>query len=473
MDSLTRRPRGPPAAGRRAHLRGEDRPRRARARLVAAGRRRAPPRAGGRRLDDLPRQAPQGPPHRGASRRRTARSVPSAGDGPVELLVVQPEGKQADGRGGVGHRGPLAPRRAAPVVSARPATASGPVTARALALDALDRIDPGGAYANLLLPELLDRTGLAPRDRHFATELVYGTTRMRRACDLLVDRFLTRTVEPRVRNALRLGAYQLHHLRHGAPRRGGRDRAGGPAAGARVWSTPCCAGWPTTRSPGPTTPPASATRTGSLDRLTDDLGADDALAALAVMNTAPPVTEREDGYVQDLASQWVAAAVGAGPEQRVADLCAAPGGKALALAATGAAVVAARPPPGPGRASSPPTPGAARRCRSWWPTAPCPPFAPRSFDHVLVDAPVLGARRAPPPPGRPLADRCRRGGAAWPGGPALPGRGGPDPGPPRGPARVLGVHPHRGRGPRRRRPPRLPPPGAHARIRRSRRRGGR
>ena len=86
------------------------------------------------------------------------------------------------------------------------------VTARQLSLDALDRIERDGAYANLVLPELLGRTGLAPRDRHFATELVYGTTRMRRACDFLVDRFLTRELDPRVRNALRLGAYQLHFL---------------------------------------------------------------------------------------------------------------------------------------------------------------------------------------------------------------------------------------------------------------------
>jgi 16S rRNA (cytosine967-C5)-methyltransferase len=86
------------------------------------------------------------------------------------------------------------------------------MTARSLALEALDRIDPGGAYANLVLPELLRASGLDERDRHFATELVYGTTRQRRACDHLVDRFLTRPVEPQVRNALRLGAYQLHHL---------------------------------------------------------------------------------------------------------------------------------------------------------------------------------------------------------------------------------------------------------------------
>ena len=41
------------------------------------------------------------------------------------------------------------------------------------------------------------------------TELVYGSVRMRRACDWLVDRHLRRPVEPYIRAALRLGAYQL------------------------------------------------------------------------------------------------------------------------------------------------------------------------------------------------------------------------------------------------------------------------
>src|SRR3546814_5723018 len=41
-----------------------------------------------------------------------------------------------------------------------------------------------------------------------------------------------------------------------------------------------------------------------VDALTTDLGHADALAALEVMNTTPPVTERADGYTQDLASQW-------------------------------------------------------------------------------------------------------------------------------------------------------------------------
>lgn len=261
-------------------------------------------------------------------------------------------------------------------------------SARAVALDALDRIDPGGAYANLLLPELLGRSGLAPRDRHFVTELVYGTTRLRRACDFLVDRFLTRDLDPRVRNALRLGAYQLHVLQMVPHAAVGETVEVAPKAARglvnavlrRVASTPVT--WPD-----------EATRLSYpdwvVDALVADLGADDALAALEVMNTAPGVTERDDGYVQDLASQWVAEAVEARPGERVADLCAAPGGKATLLAATGAQVVAAdirRARVGlissNARAEHPLVVLAADAAR--------PPFLPGSFDRVLVDAPCSG-----------------------------------------------------------------------------------
>jgi 16S rRNA (cytosine967-C5)-methyltransferase len=77
------------------------------------------------------------------------------------------------------------------------------------------------------------------------------------------------------------------------------------------------------------------------DRLVAELGADEARAALVRMNEPPPVTMRNDGYTQDLSSQWVAAAVEASPQERVLDACAAPGGKATAVARDGATVVAA------------------------------------------------------------------------------------------------------------------------------------
>ncbi len=65
-----------------------------------------------------------------------------------------------------------------------------------------------------------------------------------------------------------------------------------------------------------------------------------AAAALESMNVAASAVERDDGYRQDTASQWVTEAVGARPGELVIDVCAGPGGKATGLAATGAAVVA-------------------------------------------------------------------------------------------------------------------------------------
>ena len=119
------------------------------------------------------------------------------------------------------------------------------------------------------------------------------------------------------------------------------------------------------------------------------------------MNRPAAVTMREDGYVQDLGSQWVAEAVGAGPGQRVLDVCAAPGGKATYLAGQGARVVAADARPsrvglvsrnaqslelGPDRLVVVAADGTA------------PPFRRGSFDKVLLDAPCsgLGALRRRP-----------------------------------------------------------------------------
>ena len=218
-----------------------------------------------------------------------------------------------------------------------------PADARRVAIDALVRIDRDGAYANLLVPTLLAATGLDERDRGFVTELVYGTTRMRRACDHLVDRFIIdQTVEPIVRAALRVGAYQLAFL--GTPPHAAVDATVGAAPKRargfvnailrRVASHPVAAGdWPD-----------DATRLSYPDwiveRLVADLGHDDALAALAAMNEPALVHVRDDGYRQDPASQFVADAVEASAGLRVADVCAAPGGKATALASTGAQVYA-------------------------------------------------------------------------------------------------------------------------------------
>jgi len=293
-----------------------------------------------------------------------------------------------------------------------------PVDARRVALEALVRIDTNGAYANLLLPTLLGRSGLSGRDRAFVTELVYGTTRMRRSCDWLVDRFVLREVDPQVRAALRLGAYQLAYLRtpgHAAvsatvavvPRRARgfvnailRRGAASPVDGPDDW-------------------PSAAIRLSYPDwiveRLTADLGQGAAVEALEAMNERAEVTERADGYVQDRGSQWVVDLVEAKSHERVADVCAAPGGKATALAGRCARVVAADVRPSRARLIAE---NVARmavegdgRIDVVVADGRLSPLRPESIDCVLVDAPCsgLGAlRRRPDARWRIQADAVER-----------------------------------------------------------------
>jgi 16S rRNA (cytosine967-C5)-methyltransferase len=263
-------------------------------------------------------------------------------------------------------------------------------TARRVAFRALQRIDHEGAYANLVVPAELGRSKLSDRDRRFVTDLVYGTTRMRRACDALVDRFVSTTPSPEVRTVLRLGAYQLHfagvpaHAAVGETVELAPTRARGfvNAVLRRVANTPMQ--WP-----------SDAVRLSYPDwiveRLIDELGHDDALRTLEVMNEPPTVTERDDGYVQDLGSQWVAAAVPAEATDIVLDVCAAPGGKSTAIAITGAHVVAADlQPQRVGLISTNARRLGAATVHPVVADGTNPPFAPGAFQYVLVDAPCSG-----------------------------------------------------------------------------------
>ena len=265
-------------------------------------------------------------------------------------------------------------------------------TARSAALEALTRIEDG-AYANIVLPAILRRGGLDARDRRLATELVYGTTRMRRACDHLVDRFARGELEPEVRRVLRLGAYQLaftdipDHAAVSATVDLAPQRARGLVnAVLRKLAGQPLAQWPDL-----------ATELSYPDwmvrLLEQDLGPSDAAAALEQMNRRPVVTEREDGYIQDQASQWVADYVSSPGPLRVADICAAPGGKATAMASAPGRplVVAADLEPGRAGLISQNT----RRLQlanvvTVVADGAAPPLRPASFDAVLVDAPCSG-----------------------------------------------------------------------------------
>lgn len=272
-------------------------------------------------------------------------------------------------------------------------------TARSVALDVLERVEVDGAYANLALGAALDRSELSARDRGFATELVYGTTRMRRACDVMVDRFVTTPPDPPTRRLLRLGAYQLafadvaphaavSETVNLAPR---RTRGFVNAILRRVAESSSDVAWPS--------PWAELSYPDWLgERVVAELGEKDGLAALAAMNAPPPVSVRADGYVQDQASQWVAAAVEAQRGERVADVCAAPGGKTTAIAATGAVVAASD--VSASRIGLV-VENAQRLGGSLTVVvadATAPPYPVGAFDAVLIDAPCsgLGALRRRP-----------------------------------------------------------------------------
>ncbi|MBT8241309.1 MAG: hypothetical protein KJN63_08790 [Acidimicrobiia bacterium] len=213
------------------------------------------------------------------------------------------------------------------------------VDARKVAIQAVERIQDQGAFANLVLGPMIERTRLPARDRGFVTELVYGTTRMRRALDYMINPFLKGEVDGHVRAALQVGSYQLHYM-NTPPHAAVHATVG--AAKKRVRGLINAV----LRKVAATTPefPSDAVRLSYPDwlvaQLVDDIGRDKALAALESMNQPATSHVRSDGYVQDRASQEVVAMVDAQPGDLILDLCAAPGGKATGMALTGAHVVA-------------------------------------------------------------------------------------------------------------------------------------
>ncbi|MEY4130579.1 MAG: hypothetical protein RLZZ31_703 [Actinomycetota bacterium] len=268
------------------------------------------------------------------------------------------------------------------------------VASRRLAADALQRIENEGAYANIALGAMLAKSELDQRDRAFVTELVYGTTRMRRALDWIVDRFLAEPerTDDVARRWLRLGAYQLVFMAmppHAAV-------SATIDAAPRKISGFLNAILRKVSSSLPITWPSDEIRLSQPDWivaiLKDDLGEAVALDALAAMNERAQVHRRDDGYIQDDGSHYVVDIVGAKSGERILDLCAAPGGKATGMAQAGAFVVAAD-----SRASrvnlieqnrqtlqlqNSLSPMVSDGCAV--------PLRPSSFDKVLVDAPCSG-----------------------------------------------------------------------------------
>ncbi|MEU1756641.1 transcription antitermination factor NusB [Micromonospora matsumotoense] len=274
---------------------------------------------------------------------------------------------------------------------------------RYAAYQAVAAVHRDDAYANLVLPAILREQGLTGRDAAFATELTYGTLRQLGTLDTILTAAAGRDVEridPPVRDALRLGAYQLLHTRvpaHAAVsstvdlvRTVGEGATGFANAVLREVAGQDLDAWVTKLAPSPAADPIGhlavtyshpqwivrafadalggdlgevtrlliednerppvhlCARPGRADavELADEVGgAPGAFSPYAVYLSGgapgdlPALTDGR-AHVQDEGSQLVANALATapldGPDGRWLDLCAGPGGKAGLLGAIAA-----------------------------------------------------------------------------------------------------------------------------------------
>jgi 16S rRNA (cytosine967-C5)-methyltransferase len=297
------------------------------------------------------------------------------------------------------------------------------VTARAVAYEVVRRVFEEGAYADRAFRAAAGE--LDGRDRAFAMQLAYGTVQRVRPLDHAIEslgRRPVRKLDPPVRAALRLGAYQLAYMGsvpvHAAAnesvelvRAAGLERA---VAFTNAVMRRLAEGIePLLQGLGESTPTESALKHSYPDWIADawwrEWGAENALALMRSQNEPPetavrtpegplvvdeiPVGWIEQGRVwpQSRGSQLAGKAVGARAGERILDLCAAPGGKATQLAESAAEVVAVEKHPGRARELEE---NAARlgaaNLRVVCADALELPRELAGFDRVLVDAPCSG-----------------------------------------------------------------------------------
>jgi 16S rRNA (cytosine967-C5)-methyltransferase len=265
-------------------------------------------------------------------------------------------------------------------------TAPARATARSVALEAIRRVIDERAYSTLVIPALLRRSGLDARDRAFATELAYGTLRRRIRIDHAIEHRATRPlrrIDPTVRHVLRLGAYQLGFTSvppHAAVAEtvslaGARERGFVNAILRRLANEPMSppegtdadaialrtglSSWAVRElqllvgdeaeaaasafaAQGPLGLRANTARTdvATLERALRGAGRDPRRAPLdpdcLLLDGGDPTTlpgYREGWFaIQDQASSLVVRILDPQPGERVADLCAAPGGKTIDIA---------------------------------------------------------------------------------------------------------------------------------------------
>ena len=249
--------------------------------------------------------------------------------------------------------------------------------ARAAAYEVLRRVFEEDAYADRALRSA--SADLNDRDRSLARRLAFGAVQRVRTLDHAIETLGKRPVrklDPPVRAALRLGAYQLGYL-DGVPRYAAVNESVELVRRARLERAVPFTNAVLRRLGDGIGPLLAALPEGPLkhsypDWIWDvwrrDLGEADALALMRAQNEAPPVVVRHvrgqppDGAATDVpgayvvervddealaagriwpqsrGSQLAALCVGAQEGERTLDLCAAPGGKTAMLAGAVVAV---------------------------------------------------------------------------------------------------------------------------------------
>ena len=334
--------------------------------------------------------------------------------------------------------------------------------ARRAAYETVLRVFEQDAYADRTLRTAA--ASLDQRDRALAQRLAYGTIQRVRTLDYVIEelgRRPVRKLDPPVRAALRIGAYELGFLE--TPRHAATNEAVELVRVARLDRAVAFTNAVLRRVGDGVvalleTLPEGALRHSYPDWVeqvwTRDLGRDGALQLMRAQNEAPETVVRlvrgeiegeptdvpgayrvdrvdqralAEGRIwpQSRGSQLAGLVVGSREGERILDLCAAPGGKATQLLGEVTAVEKH-----PGRARELEENAArlgARNVAVVCADARALPAALRHYDRVLVDAPcsglgVLASRpdlrwRAEPLPGlqlellRAAAERVRPGGA--------------------------------------------------------------
>lgn len=269
------------------------------------------------------------------------------------------------------------------------------MTARQAAVTVLLRVQEQGGYSNVVLDEWLEKSALTGADRAMAARLVYGVTERRLTIDYLLNHTSSTPVKkmtPAVREILRVGAYQLVYmdktpafaainesveltrimgqgrltgfvnavlrqvertakdLLHALPAtdKGLELRYSCPRAWIRLWRQ--AYGEDTMQgllSSLQEAPPAyirvntlrtttaqladCITAAGGRCTMVEGLPAALCVSPASVLQSLPSDIQTHY-YFQDLASQWACRALEPRAGERIADVCAAPGGKTMTVA---------------------------------------------------------------------------------------------------------------------------------------------